>query len=49
MSTITKTHALYGNVRFILDYDNCYKPVAGDILNITGNNTSVNYNENTLL
>ena len=49
MSTITKTHALYGNVRFILDYDNYYNPVAGDILNITGNNTSVNYNANTLL
>ena len=49
INTITKTHALYGAVRFILDYDNNYKPIASDVVNITGNNTSVTYNSDSLL
>ncbi len=49
INTIIKTHALYGAVRFILDYDNNYKPIASDVVNITGNNTSVTYNNDSLL
>lgn len=49
MNVTTKTHALYGNVRFIKDYDGIYKPIAGDILNITGNNTIEKYNNESLL
>ena len=46
---ITKNHCLYGQVRFVLDYDKKYKPVAKDILAITGNNTEYNYTDTSLL
>ena len=46
---ITKNHCLYGQVRFILDSDDKYKPIAKDILSITGNNTGTVYRDNTLL
>lgn len=46
---ITKNHCLYGQVRFILDSDDKYKPIAKDILPITGNNTNINYGDNSLL
>lgn len=49
MTMAVKTHALYGNVRFVKDYDGIYKPVAGDVLNITGNNTVEKYNADSLL
>lgn len=46
---LVKSHILYGSVRFIMDYDDTYKPLANDILAITGNNTTVKYNVESLL
>lgn len=44
----TKHHALYGQVQFILDYDNKYKPLAKDVFNVI-NNTAIEYTNSTLL
>lgn len=45
----TKTHALYGQVRFVLDCDDKYKPMAEDVLSVTGNNTNKKYSSQSLL
>ena len=49
MNIITKNHILYGSVRFMKDYDGIFKPLAGDVLDITGNNTIEKYNRDSLL
>ena len=48
-NVITKINDFYGNVRFVKDYNGIYKPIAKDIISITGNNTTVNYHDDSLL
>lgn len=49
MNEIIKSHPLYGKICFKQDYDGLYKPVAKGVLKATGNNTAVNYNNDSLL